>query len=1376
MGAIYRGLMTFFFGSACVLATCLGALQAQTIGGERLNSNGTMVPGASFTASSTFAQRPQTIELSWTVPEGVSSVAIQPGIGDVLPDTVNGLGSIVVSPIGRVTYELWVDGAMAGSVVVIGLPEKSKVHLYLCIGQSNMVGAGSVRDPVLDAPVDKVLQFGSRDGMESQWVLAEHRLTDLGSTGNSIGMGLEFAKAMLAYENDPDVVVGLINHAMGSSAIQWWAPGVVDNKQINPQTGENYHLYDEALQRALDAETHGTLKAVLWHQGEYNCGNASDPPSDPDGHAARLQALVSNLRRDFGRPLLPFICGKLVPASWTDEGGQQVFFTGLPNRGIVESALNDLPNHRVNTFSVDNTGLRGHNDNLIHFDAYSQRLLGQRYATALIGLGALRGQTVVADYQDDFQSGSLPDGWQYLWNALGTIEDPQNYLSLQADGTSWDTDASNPGRPDPVPGSNLFLGAFGGHPGSGNPDRYAIAAYTVSESGLYRIEKSFLTLTNSNSGGSADGVEVRVQVNHQPAILTKVVPALETISFDVQLGYLNPGDTIYVAFGENGTHVRDAFEMDFAITQTPSPVVASNLGALDILNLGYPRTFFFRRETVANSASYPNWKANFGRLDGVMMKGQTEELINLTPNVLGYLQTFAVEEPQQMVVLHFNGSGGDPSYFGNALSAGHWLYFPGTGITADIDAADTVIDVSNSAVFDLTVGLGLVKSDELVIVRTDANGNKLWNQAEHVRLTAINGNQITVERNLHGLAPASLDFSAGRAYIAPHAWDGPWGNTTVTNLLWAINYSVGSQLDEQGRNGSAALVDFLVSKFAPGGDMEHFNGIQFDIALWDLRSLQGRVIDSDNDGTGDNGIVNGANAFGKGLHSFYSQLRSALGLYKLILADGGRPESQRAVDVLNGMETEGFSTPNSDPYQKEWSSNMNRFPFWKWAGKQPFELNYAVHKDTSLPVPHPVNLTRMVLAAAQNLGIAVTSLIRPDPEPGEIDGVWDELKRGTDEVYHWLGLPRGDMRRLAVETPDLLGGKGVSLSSDFIAAWSSADASITQNGTTMEIAAQAGASGQLSINLTLASLSPSLSIPSGDLFVRFETRADSLAGFDPNVPRQVKMTVNGRQPSADTADELFGFTGNTDFFESAYYYREAGPSSSIVIHLEFEGIEDVEIRNFTIHSATDVVAREFTHGVVVSNPSLSNYTFDLASLFPGRSFRRIQGSSLQDPVVNDGAAVGNTVVVGPRDGLFLLKTADSTLVDSDNDGLPDEWEFGYAFDLGVLGIAGDPLSLKDSDGDGSHDRDEYGAGTHPLDPADRFTVIDLQAAGDTLRPRWPSVVGRSYRIHYSTNLVHWYRVGAEHPGTGDEITASIPKSFFAGEARVFLRIEAVGAL
>jgi hypothetical protein len=35
---------------------------------------------------------------------------------------------------------------------------------------------------------------------------------------------LNMAQAMIAAQSDPEVVIVLINHALGSSAIQWWSP------------------------------------------------------------------------------------------------------------------------------------------------------------------------------------------------------------------------------------------------------------------------------------------------------------------------------------------------------------------------------------------------------------------------------------------------------------------------------------------------------------------------------------------------------------------------------------------------------------------------------------------------------------------------------------------------------------------------------------------------------------------------------------------------------------------------------------------------------------------------------------------------------------------------------------------------------------------------------------------------------------------------------------------------------------------------------------------------------------------------------------------------------------------------------------------------
>lgn len=367
-----------------------------------LDSNGFLVDTANspyisgFQSSAPFVQRPATPTLSWSIGGAVTSLTIEPGIGDVLPLTSGGSGSIAISPpLGEQTYTLTLNGTVSQSISIVSLPPKNKVHLYLLIGQSNMQGIGSPYSSTLDAAVPRVVKFGSRNGMESVWVKGGHPLTSLASTGGSVGMGLEFAKTMLAANSDPEVVIGLINHGLGSTRIEWWAPGAIDDQQVNPVTNQNYRLYDEAVQRVIAASDYGVLKGVLWHQGESNSGNQTDA----DAYAGLLQALVSNLRSSFNHPTLPFVCGKFVPATWTYEDGSPGAFTGLPYRAITEGALMDLPNQRPYTYCADNNGLRARPDQLIHFDAYSQRLLGQRYAAGMIGIQTASNHSPLATAQ-----------------------------------------------------------------------------------------------------------------------------------------------------------------------------------------------------------------------------------------------------------------------------------------------------------------------------------------------------------------------------------------------------------------------------------------------------------------------------------------------------------------------------------------------------------------------------------------------------------------------------------------------------------------------------------------------------------------------------------------------------------------------------------------------------------------------------------------------------------------------------------------------------------------------------------------------------------------------------------------------------------------
>jgi hypothetical protein len=330
----------------------------------------------SFSAAEPFVRKPAACTLQWEVSGAVSSLEIVPDVGDVLPLTTGGHGSVRVTPLGAKTYELVLDGDQRRSAQAVRLPGREKLHIYLFIGQSNMEGHGAPRDPVLDAPDGRVLQFGSRDGMENTWVPADHPLVSLagGGPAATTGMGIEFAKRMLAHSGDPELVVGIVNHALEATAIQWWAPGAAHGSR---------HLYDEAVQRMRAAVSYGVVKGILWHQGEYNANRRNNPPSEPDLYAGRLATLVDNLRRDLEIPWLPFVCGEFVPPSWVDDAGRTVTYAGLPDRGIVEAALNDLPNHRTNTFCVQNDGLRGRPDQKIHFDSRSQRELGRRYADAI---------------------------------------------------------------------------------------------------------------------------------------------------------------------------------------------------------------------------------------------------------------------------------------------------------------------------------------------------------------------------------------------------------------------------------------------------------------------------------------------------------------------------------------------------------------------------------------------------------------------------------------------------------------------------------------------------------------------------------------------------------------------------------------------------------------------------------------------------------------------------------------------------------------------------------------------------------------------------------------------------------------------------------
>jgi len=131
------------------------------------------------------------------------------------------------------------------------------------------------------------------------------------------------------------------------------------------------------------------------------------------------------------------------------------------------------------------------------------------------------------------------------------------------------------------------------------------------------------------------------------------------------------------------------------------------------------------------------------------------------------------------------------------------------------------------------------------------------------------------------------------------------------------------------------------------------------------------------------------------------------------------------------------------------------------------------------------------------------------------------------------------------------------------------------------------------------------------------------------------MCASGRGEE-ETPAVQFSTWVNAKKFQSGFYYNDV---RSRQVDLEFlvESSEPIWISDIAAYAHPDAMFREFEHGLVVANPSPRPYTFDLAQLFPGKKFRRIQASVQQDTQANNGERVTERLTLGPQDALFLSK-------------------------------------------------------------------------------------------------------------------------------------------
>lgn len=250
---------------------------------------------------------------------------------------------------------------LAQSSLPANLPP-AKFHLYLLAGQSNMAGRGTV-ETVDKTPHPRVWVLNK----EGQWIPATDPLHFDKPDVVGVGPGLVFGKQLA--EADTSVFIGLIPAAAGGSAISSWQPG-----GYHDQTKS--HPYDDAIIRAKLAQKTGTLRGIIWHQGE-----SDSKPELASVYEKNLEQLIQRFRTEFHNPQLPIVVGTLG----------DFYVSRTPGGSTINAILQNLPNHIQNLTCVDAAGLTDKGDKT-HFDAPSARELGHRYANAMINLEKASGK------------------------------------------------------------------------------------------------------------------------------------------------------------------------------------------------------------------------------------------------------------------------------------------------------------------------------------------------------------------------------------------------------------------------------------------------------------------------------------------------------------------------------------------------------------------------------------------------------------------------------------------------------------------------------------------------------------------------------------------------------------------------------------------------------------------------------------------------------------------------------------------------------------------------------------------------------------------------------------------------------------------------
>lgn len=248
-------------------------------------------------------------------------------------------------------------------------------HIYICFGQSNMEGAGTIeyQDRVVDERVQllQALDCSNLGRDSGVWYPA---IPPTARCWNGLSPADYFARTMAA--NLPDSIrIGIVNVSVGGCKIelydkddyQDYVSTVTEDWLINIINEYDGNPYQYLVNLANQAQQDGVIKGILLHQGESNTGDTYWPAKVRDIYDSLMVDL--NLDPDS----IPLLAGEVVHA---DQGGVCA---------SMNSIIANLPDTLPNSYVISSSGCTDKDDNL-HFNSAGYRELGRRYAVKMLEL------------------------------------------------------------------------------------------------------------------------------------------------------------------------------------------------------------------------------------------------------------------------------------------------------------------------------------------------------------------------------------------------------------------------------------------------------------------------------------------------------------------------------------------------------------------------------------------------------------------------------------------------------------------------------------------------------------------------------------------------------------------------------------------------------------------------------------------------------------------------------------------------------------------------------------------------------------------------------------------------------------------------------